>query len=208
MKKILSMLIVGLFTWLSFASADTVSYWNYQFTSDSDITTQDCDNGYWCKLDLDSDFAYWYEVPYYICWFVSSSSDLSSVKLTTPDWDLSISNLNQLYCQSVSSFNASYYWVAAYDGENPDESVSIAWLSLFSDSPITLVSSSNGWSEWWSIIGNTNAVSQWVISGVNSFTAWLWNIVPVLILLWLPILIVVLFRKKVWSYLKHFFSPR
>ena len=211
MKKLLSVLLVGLFTvvW-SFASADTVDW----FTSDNNICS-------WSISDLDnisdSDLFPNEEVNYSsydyvfkegncydnendLVYFCVSSSDVPFVAAYYwLDWvvnSVSVSSSNTCFSSPLYLWDSSFWFTK-----------NISWKLYFSKTPITY-SSSAWWSDSSDSLLNPWVISSWVQSWVNAFTSWLWNLIPTLLLFGLPILVIVLFWNKVRSYLKRIFTRR
>ena len=194
MKKLLSVLIVGFFTSLgAFASADCLDNW---LSSDSELTDITSNaNILWDTVVYPKNWT----LNWYACIVLDSSNT------TSEDYQWNIYNNNSIYCSpsSIQSFLFVF--------NDVPNSVSI----YSSSSPITYVSSCSSseeddpddessalipgisWDFWW-----------WLSNWVNAMLSWFWNVLPDILLYSLPIVIVFLFWRKIYVFLKAVFTWR
>lgn len=190
MKKLLSLLLVGMFTWISFASADCLDNWLSSESDLNDITT---------NASLLGDNMLSYPKNWTLNWYVCVIQDVEWNNLSSSS-NITYYNNNKVICSDnvVKSF--------MYEFSSPISSYSI----YSSSSPITYVSScsssDNNWGDssdtpllWWVWEDFASGITSWVWS----LTSWISNVLPTLILLMLPLLLILLFRKYLYSWIKH-----
>ena len=202
MKKYLSVLLVGLFTSVgAFASADTVDW----FTSESQICSVSISNSssmwVWDLNDSCSDLL-WYDHDYLnVCFDVS------------PDWyfmyDNSSEKISYIWpvCRSELEFwDYGFYFYSDTNGTSQN----VSWKFYMSNDFITPPSSSsdnnNSWITipWISWSSFASGITNWV----NAMIWWFGTWIPKLMMYWLPILVVVIFWRKIWSFIKRIFKRR
>lgn len=191
MKKLLSLLLVGMFTWISFACANTV--------------------------DISWDSENWYTplvITIYTTWDISASDfsdfvcgnnatncemvfttravdDGYSCKVYISNWNLAV---NWTRCQNLVP---NVYFLVPSNKTNKIPFSSIKFTSNLIDPPSE--DSSDTPLLWWVWEDFASGITSWVWSLVS----WFSNIIPTILLLWLPLLIITIFWNRIWSYLKH-----